>query len=291
MAERQIELVVATAHDLLMDPSLGKRHRLRAPRQNRELDYDRIARASEDRVPRGAVRVALGDSGEYNVPLFEVTYTGLQKAKAISSLIGELGLNQVLVVSRLGGRFLHKTRRKVADRFGHPAQIIRDPKTGAAVAAQEIGVPQPSEYRGPNLAAVSRSRKLNGTLELRSYLPEDMFLLTRDGPVEVPNLDDAADVNYHYDPIGRTRRGVIISHSVPHHVYLPAAANDELQIVHSEVLLEGLRLGALSPEQAASMVVACGVERMPDNQQGNTFTSLAYFSESTLRDLYETIKF
>lgn len=287
------EIVVATAHDLLMTPYGGEPHELHAPREEDVLDLSKIIRASEVRVPRQMVDVVLESGARHQVPIFEVRYTGLENAPDMRRLMAGLAVDQVVVASRLGGRYLHRTGIDVQDKFGHPAGIIRDPATGVLLSAERIGVPQPVDYQGPiDLRAIDRMRPLDNPVQLVNYLPEDMYLQA-DGELQhVANCGYVADVDYNYEPMGQTDEGVIIAKSTPTDVTgMPEQpATDELRLVHTEVLFESLRLGIASPEEASRMVIACGVRRAPSGHQGNVFTSLAYFSPESLHEIYERIK-
>lgn len=289
------ELFVSTAHDLLMSPVNGALHELRAPRDEGMFDESRIVRATESRVPRQMVVVEMGEGVYRELPAFEVSYTGLAHQYDMRRMLAGPALNKVVVASRIGGRYLHRTGMDVQDTFGHPARIIRDPATGALLSAEQIGVPQPTDYQGgEDLASMQAHRPLDRPVRLINYLPEDMYLLTPDypEPLQVSNCGNTADVHYRYEPFAQTQQGVIIARSTPEEVVgmpdRPAA--DELWLVHTEVLFESLRLGAVSPAEASHMVVACGVRRMQTGQQGNLFTGLAYYSPETLEEIYQRIK-
>lgn len=292
------EIIVATAHDLLMAPEGGQPHKLEAPRNDaNELDMQRILRASERRIEVGVAHIELEDGQARALPVFEVAYTGLENLSHMRRLMAGVALNQVVVGSRLGGRYLNRVNQYVGhvnvwDKFGHPANIIRDPDTGGIIAAERIGVPQRTYYAGPDLDRLDRSPLFQGTSRLVNYLPEDMYLQSGEETLHVANCGYVADVNYDYEPMAQTPEGIIIARSTPQEVVgMPERpAQNELRLVHTEVLLESLRLGVASPEEASRMVIACGVGRMPSGQQGNTFTGLAYYNVETLRHICEVIR-
>ncbi|HKX73664.1 MAG TPA: hypothetical protein VJM32_06595 [Candidatus Saccharimonadales bacterium] len=289
------ELFVATAHDLLMTPHTGEPHELQAPRDDGMFDESRIVRATERRVPRQMLTIELEGGQLRDLPLFEVSYTGLANEPDMRRLLAGPALDTLVVASRIGGRYLHRTSMDTQGAFGHPANIIRDPATGALLSAERIGVPQPTEYRGPNdLETVNTARLTGHALRLVNYLPEDMYLVTPGSaePLQVSNCGRVADVNYQYEPFAQTRQGVVIAQSTPLEVTgMPdSPGRDELRLVHTEVLFESLRLGIASPEEASRMVVACGVHRMPSGQQGNSFSGLAYYNAQTLEEIYRHIK-
>jgi hypothetical protein len=289
------ELFVATAHDLLMTPQAGQPHQLTAPRDDGMFDEARIVRAAERRVPRQMLTVELEGGQLRALPLFEVSYTGLANEPDMRRLLAGPALDTLIVASRIGGRYLHRTGMDVQDAFGHPANIIRDPATGALLSAERIGVPQPIEYRGPGgLDMVNTARLTGHALRLVNYLPEDMYLVAPGSAelLQVSNCGRVADVNYQYEPYAQTAQGVVIAKSVPVEVTgMPdSPGRDELRLVHTEVLFESLRLGIASPEEASRMVVACGVRRMPSGQQGNSFSGLAYYDFRTLEEIYQRIR-
>ena len=292
------KILVATAHDLLMTPDGGEPHTLKAPSDEYGfLEIERVIRASERRKPMGMASIELEGGAVRALPVFEVTYTGLENPYEMRQVMAGMALDQVIVGSRLGGRYLRHVNEftgavNVWGRFGHPAKIIRDPSTGALLSAERIGIPQRTEYAGPSLDGLDRSPIFEGTSRLVNYLPENMHLLSEGQTYHVANCGNTADVNYDYEPIAQTEEGVIIARSTPEEVVgMPEKpAKDELRLVHTEVLFEALRLGVASPEEASRMVVACGVGRMASGQQGNTFTGLAYYSVDTLREIYERIR-
>jgi hypothetical protein len=292
------EIIVATAHDLFMTPEGGQPHTLEAPRNDaNELDIQRVLRASERRIEVGVAHIELEDGQERALPVFEVAYTGLENPSHMHRLMANVALNQVVVGSRLGGRYLYHVNEFIGhvdiwDKFGHPANIIRDPDTGGIISAERIGVPQRTMYAGPQLSRLDRAPIFEGTSRLVNYLPEDMYLQSGDEILHVANCGYVADVNYHYEQMGQTAEGIVISHSTPQEVVgMPEKpARNELRLVHTEVLFESLRLGVATPEEASRMVIACGLGRMPSGQQGNTFTGLAYYDVDTLRHIYEAIR-
>lgn len=291
-------IVVATPHNLDMWSDTIKHTYVAPPRTPEgQLDYSRIIRAQESKRPEALLQVELSDGQLHGMVLYELSHSGeVQRPDDIRKLLGGLGVSQCVAVSRMGGRFLGSLDLPVQGKYCHPAQIIRNQQDGAPIAARQFAMPQPTEFKGdPDFVRINQARHLtHKPYYLLNYYPQDMAFWDGHASVELPRHGAPIDIEYDYVLIGETEEGIPLSQSrpckMPDAQIAKNAARNTLLLVHWEALIEGLRLGALSVEEASRLVFPLGVGRRPDGQQGSIFSALGYYSPDTLRRIFYQVK-
>lgn len=221
------------------------------------------------------------------VPVHEMSFGRIdaQSARAM----GSLASNQLVVVSRLAER--GAVLSGVDDGFAHPAYMDRDNQR-RIVRARYAAIPQPIESSG-SAKQVTAERDLAAARRIVNFMPEDMWLRNggRDRAVRRNPWGVWMDVNYKYEPLGRSNENVMVVNSTVEEVTnVPSRIPDDLLLlVHTEAILEAVRTGE-DPSIIARMVFATGMQRNAAGRQGNVFTGLGYYSQRTLEMYMRRVK-
>lgn len=243
-----------------------------------ELTRPPRAEASGDRQP--VARAMLEFEGVHvPVPVYEMSFGRIDPESA--RVMGSLATDQLIVVSRLTER--GAVLAGVEDGFAHPAHMERG-RDRRIRRARYAAIPQPIEATG-SARAVSANRDISSARRLVNFLPEEMWIRAggRDRAVQRPRSGRWMDINYKYEPLGRSREGILVVNSTVEEVTnIPSRVPDDaLLLSHTEAILEAVRTGE-DPAVIAKMVFATGMVRGDTGQQGNIFTGLGYYSQRTL---------
>jgi hypothetical protein len=250
----------------LQQPPRAEAHGQETPVSHAMLEFDGIA------VP---------------VPVYELSFGRVDEASA--RVIGRMAASQLVVVSRLAER--GAVLGGVRHGFAHPAFMERD-RQRRIQQARYAAIPQPVQSMG-SAAAVDGSRDISSARRLVNFMPEDMWLRVsgRDRAVGREPRGRWMDVNYDYDPLGRSEGGVVVVHSTVREVTnVPSRVPDDaLLLAHTEAILEAVRTG-LDPEAISRMVFATGMQRNDSGHQVNIFTGLGYYSQRTLETYMQQVQ-
>lgn len=222
------------------------------------------------------------------VPLYEVAFGPVDTESARA--IGSLAVNELVVVSRLAERGL--MLQGVTRGYVHPAVMERD-EQGKIVQAHVAAAPVPAQSSGrahevyTQYAAPSARRVVN-------CMPEEMLLEHAGQHIPIPRdaYQQWLDPEYSYNFVAESAEGVTIATSQIQEVrhVPPSVPEDTLLLAHTEAVLEAIRTG-VSPEVTSRMVFAVGIGRGPNGFQGNVCTGLGYYSQRTLHQYLEQVRF
>jgi len=244
------------------------------------------AEAGGDRVPVAQAMLEF-DGVAMPVPVYELSFGRIDQQGARA--MGGLASNQLVIVSRLTER--GAVMAGVDDGFAHPAYMERDHERRIR-RARFAAIPQPVEAAG-SARQVTAHRDIANARHLVNFMPEDMWVRAggRDRAVRRPDSGRWIDVNYKYEPLGRSEEGVTVVNSTVEEVtnVPPRIPDSALLLTHTEAILEAVRTGQ-DPAAIAKMVFATGMQRNDSGHQGNIFTGLGYYSQRTLEMYMRQVK-
>jgi len=251
-----------------------------------ELNRPPRAEASGDRAP--VMHAMLEFEGvSLPIPVYEMSFGRIDRESA--KAMGGLASDQLIVVSRLTER--GAVLSGVDDGFAHPAYMERDSERRIR-RARYAAIPQPIEAAG-SAKRVSANRDIASARRLVNFMPEEMWVRAggRDRAVKRPRSGRWMDINYKYEPLGRSNEGVTVVNSTVEEVtnVPPRVPDDALLLAHTEAILEAVRTGE-DPAVIAKMVFATGMQRNDTGHQGNIFTGLGYYSQRTLEMYMRQVK-